>query len=83
MKEWDYDTDADWWIGQTQVVCIDNSGFGLSLTVNRVYNIVEGEINFFSPIKVKNDIDEIYHYDERRFITLSKWRERQLDNLGL
>lgn len=78
-----YDTDSDWWLGQTQVVCIDNSGYEISLTVNRVYNIVEGEVNFFSPIKVKNDIGEIYHYDERRFIPISKWREKQLKELGI
>lgn len=72
-----------WYMNCSKVVCVNNGGYELELTVGRIYDIQPGERNLFSPIPVINDIGKLFNYDEHRFISLEDWRSDRLDKLGI
>ena len=72
-----------WWSSQSKVVCIKNDGFESYLTQDKVYTLLDGEKNFFSPIKIIDDSGREFNYDDSRFISLEDWRGLKLGELGV
>ena len=67
------------------IICIDDNILDYKpkvkyLTIGKKYTIISLEPNKLS-ISVLNDNNEVIFYDTRRFITLKKWRSKQLDKL--
>ena len=77
------DSEDFWWDGQSKVVCIKNDGFETYLTEGKTYDLLDGETNLFSPIKIIDDSGRLYNYDDVRFISLSEWRKMKLKELGI
>jgi hypothetical protein len=71
------------------VVCINNEKYESFLTLNKVYKIfsydrLESGLETYSDyIKVLNDNNTFYYYLEERFLMLSEWRDKQLNELGI
>ena len=66
------------------IVCIDNSEYEESLTINKSYEC----LNEFLPISIisvviHNDNDLLSSYKASRFVALEKFREEQLKKLGI
>jgi hypothetical protein len=62
-----------------KIVCIDVKGIGkVALTLYNIYTIVHGD-PIGNAINILNDDNEIGQYWSKRFITLDKWREQQLN----
>jgi len=67
-----------------QWVCIDNKGYDLELTLNKVYpNIDSGYADPFCVV-IKNDIGIVSeYYQPLRFVEIDEWRELQLKKIGI
>jgi hypothetical protein len=73
----------EWYMNCAKVICIDNVGYEMDLTLNRVYDIVSGDRSLISPIKIVNDKGKVSNYSEYRFISLDRWRNNKLDKIGI
>lgn len=72
-----------------KIVCIKtnavivNSKTPVSLTLNKVYTIVESPLPIHDTVFLINDDNEEGEYWKERFITLQQWREQQLNEIGI
>ena len=68
-----------------KIVCIDIKGVGkskpIALTLHNIYTIVEHGDPIHNSFNILNDDNEIGQYWSKRFITLDKWREQQLNKI--
>jgi hypothetical protein len=65
------------------IVCIDNVGYELELTIGKSYKLLKLNEKRLSPISIENDLGEIYSFDDDRFILLSELRSIKLNQLGI
>lgn len=71
-----------------KIVCIDiksaiKTKTPISLTLNKVYTVVESKDPIHNAISLINDDNEKGEYWKERFITLQQWREQQLNEIGI
>lgn len=70
-----------------KVVCIYNVGYELELTVGKSYDLLgfksRGLSDEYSPIRIINDIGDVFNYDDHRFISIDDFREIKLKELGI
>jgi hypothetical protein len=65
------------------IVCIDNVGYELELTIGKSYKLLKLNEKRLSPISIENDLGKIYSFDDDRFILLSELRSIKLNQLGI
>ena len=63
-----------------KVVCIKPFSYVPGIRYGVIY---DGVITIDSSISVIDDFGKIHVYKNERFITLEKWREKQLNELGI
>lgn len=68
-----------------RLVCIDISvqnGNSASLTIGRVYNTLNHKVDWMHiGVKVSNDNNDIFYYNNNRFTTLELFRQEKIDRL--
>lgn len=63
-----------------KVVCIKPFSYVPGIRYGVIY---DGVITIDTSISVIDDFGKIHVYKNERFITLEKWREKQLNELGI
>jgi len=72
------------------VVCIRNTTYETKLTLNKHYKVVSNQRRlqsgfemFDDYIEVVDDEGEVFNFISNRFILISEWREKKLDQIGI
>ena len=61
-----------------KLICIDNSGFELALTINKIY---EGDVRELDDGLFYKLNGNDYYYNTHRFIPLSEFREQRINSI--
>jgi len=65
-----------------KVVCIDETGY-LHIKYGKVYDHIDYDEGITSFISIIDDSGEEFGYSKDCFTSLDKWREKQLEEIGI